>query len=276
MDFNDLIFPCPKPSYNETLGGLYYIDEQICGQSIKNSNELKIQNGTLRVTISQNQTHHKVTKRRRIVTLLQLEQKLNKGIIVFFHANAEDLGMCKSLAFLLGTDLDMASISIEYPGYGIYKGNCSSDIMIKDGYQVMEHIIKVLKVQEENIIIIGRSIGCSIAIEMSIRYKKIRSLILLSAFTSICDVIQENSFFWISKLVKERFRNLEKMHKVVCPTLFIHGKDDDLVNYKHSIELMKECQGLVHIELFEGMNHNQFSVELHIISPIKQFLMKIK
>lgn len=53
----------------------------------------------------------------------------------------------------------------------------------------MEHILKVLKVKEEKIIIIGRSIGCSVAIEMSIRYRKIKSLILLSAFTSICDVI---------------------------------------------------------------------------------------
>lgn len=40
----------------------------------------------------------------------------------------------------------MASICIEYPGYGIYKGICNSDTIIKDGYQVMEHIIKVLKV----------------------------------------------------------------------------------------------------------------------------------
>ncbi|CAD8122649.1 unnamed protein product [Paramecium sonneborni] len=276
MDFNDLIFPSPRASYNESLGGLYYIDEQICGQQTKMSNELKTQNGTIKVKIVEEQKHHKVIKRRRIVTLLQQEQKLNKGLIVYFHANAEDLGMCKSLAFLLGTDLDMASLSIEYPGYGIYKGNCSSDTIIKDAYQVMEHILKVLKVKEEKIIIIGRSIGCSVAIEMSIRYRKIKSLILLSAFTSICDVIQDNSFIWVSKLVKERFRNLEKMHKVVCPTLFIHGKDDSLVNYKHSIELMKECQGYVQLQLLDGMNHNQFSVQTHIIQPIQQFLMKIK
>lgn len=77
----------------------------------------------------------------------------------------------------------------------------------------------------------GRSIGTSIAVEMSIKYKRIRALVLLSPFTSLCDVIKENSFNWISKLVKERFRNLEKMHKVHSPTLFIHGINDKFISY---------------------------------------------
>ncbi|CAD8129513.1 unnamed protein product [Paramecium sonneborni] len=99
----------------------------------------------------------------------------------------------------------------------------------------MEHIFKVLKIKKEQIIIIGRLIECSVSIEMSIKYKKIKSVILRSAFTSICDFIKEK--------MTERFRNMEKINKVVCPTLFINGKDDNLGNYRHSIELMKECQG---------------------------------
>lgn len=27
MDFNDLIFPAPKPSYKSTLEGLYYVSK---------------------------------------------------------------------------------------------------------------------------------------------------------------------------------------------------------------------------------------------------------
>lgn len=40
------------------------------------------------------------------------------------------------------------------------------------------------------------------AVEMSTRFRKIRALVLISPFTSLCDVIKENSFNWISKLVK--------------------------------------------------------------------------
>ncbi|CAD8122344.1 unnamed protein product [Paramecium sonneborni] len=282
MDFNDLVFACPKASYDYSLQGLYFIEEEIHyhrSRSLMHLNELKTLNGTIKVTLNQSETSRQLNQNKqtkRIVTLLQLEEYLKNGIIVYFHANAEDIGMCKSLAFLLGVELEMASICMEYSGYGIYQGQSSSDIIIKDAYQMIEHLINNLKVHESNIIIMGRSIGTSIAVEMSIRYKKIRSLILVSPFTSLCDVIKENSFDWVSKLVKERFRNLEKMHKVQCSTLFIHGINDKFISYQHSIQLMSKCSGFVHLQLFEGMTHNHFLLDLHIISPIRQFLMKIQ
>ncbi|CAK62861.1 unnamed protein product (macronuclear) [Paramecium tetraurelia] len=282
MDFNDLIFPSPKPSYDYTLSGLYYIEEEIQyhrSRSLIQQNELKTYDGTIKVTLNQSESTRQMSQNRqtkRIVTLLQLEENLRNGIIVYFHANAEDIGMCKSLAYLLAAELEMASICMEYPGYGIYHGQSSSDTIIKNAYQLIEHLINNLKVHESKIIIMGRSIGTSIAVEMSIRYKRIRALVLLSPFTSLCDVIKENSFNWVSKLVKERFRNLEKMHKVHCPTLFIHGINDKLISYQHSIQLMSKCSGFAHLQLFEGMTHNQFLIDLHIISPIRQFLMKIQ
>ncbi|CAD8112022.1 unnamed protein product [Paramecium sonneborni] len=282
MDFNDLVFACPKASYDYSLSGLYYIEEEVQyhrSRSLMHQNQLKTFNGTIKVTLNQFDSQRQINQNKqtkRIVTLLQMEENLRNGIIVYFHANAEDIGMCKSLAFLLGVELEMASICMEYPGYGIYHGQSSSDTIIKDAYQMIEHLINNLKVDESKIIIMGRSIGSSIAIEMSIRYKKIRALVLLSPFTSLCDVIKENSFDWVSKLVKERFRNLEKMHKVHSPTLFIHGINDKFISYQHSIQLMSKCSGFVHLQLFEGMTHNSFLIDLHIISPIRQFLMKIQ
>ena len=45
------------------------------------------------------------------------------------------------------------------------------------------------------------------------------------------------SFKFISKLVKERFRNIDKMQYIKCPTLLIHGNDDTLISKEHSIKL---------------------------------------
>ena len=165
---------------------------------------------------------------------------------------------------------------MEYQGYGIYEGTCSSDVVIKDAHRLMEHILHDLSVEECNIILMGRSIGTGVAVEMSVKYKNILSLVLISAFTSLCDVIRENSFTWVSKLVKERFRNLEKMHKITTPTLIIHGKEDKLIPYEHSVKLMNQCYGIVDLQLFEGMTHNTFLIELHVLSPLRAFLSRIK
>jgi dipeptidyl aminopeptidase/acylaminoacyl peptidase len=54
---------------------------------------------------------------------------------------------------------------------------------------------------------------------------------------------------WISKLVKERFRNLEKMHRVKCPTLLIHGSEDTLISVSHSEKLLQQCQGITQLKV---------------------------
>jgi len=35
---------------------------------------------------------------------------------------------------------------------------------------------------------------------------------------------------FFSFFVKERFNNADRMKKVKCPTLFIHGQDDEVIS----------------------------------------------
>ncbi len=74
-------------------------------------------------------------------------------------------------------------LAVEYPGYGIYEGNCNSDEMIKDAYSVMNYVTKI--VPESKIIVIGRSIGSGLAVEVATKYVHLRALVLISAFTSL-------------------------------------------------------------------------------------------
>lgn len=94
----------------------------------------------------------------------------------------------------------------------------------------MQHIIDDLNVEESKVIIMGRSIGSGAAVEMGNKYKKCRSLVLISPFTSLREVVKDHTSTFFSKILKERFRNLEKMHRVGCPVLIIHGKEDSLIS----------------------------------------------
>jgi hypothetical protein len=63
------------------------------------------------------------------------------------------------------------------------------------------------------------------------------ALILLSAYTSIKSVVTEKFGTMLSTLVSEHFDNLSIMENVKSPTLLIHGKQDNLISYTHSIKL---------------------------------------
>ncbi len=44
-----------------------------------------------------------------------------KKIIVYFHGNAEDIGLAYDLLYKFSREMQMHLIAIEYPGYGLYK-----------------------------------------------------------------------------------------------------------------------------------------------------------
>ena len=85
-------------------------------------------------------------------------------VIIYFHANAEDLGKCLSLLTRLREILGARIIAMEYPGYGLhgYEAKCSQQLQ-KDALTVYDFVNQVMKVKEEDIFLLGRSIGSSVA-----------------------------------------------------------------------------------------------------------------
>ena len=71
--------------------------------------------------------------------------------------------------------------------------------MIQDAYAVMKHVLK--KTYQENVIVMGRSIGSGVAVEVATRYRKLRFLTLISPFTSLRDVIKNYAGSVLSKVL---------------------------------------------------------------------------
>ena len=42
-------------------------------------------------------------------------------LIIYFHGNAEDIGLAYDLLYKFGQEMNMHIIAVEYPGYGLYK-----------------------------------------------------------------------------------------------------------------------------------------------------------
>ena len=106
----------------------------------------------------------------------------------------------------------------------------------------------------------------------------------MSGFTSIKAVAKHLAGSFAGAFVKERFKNKRFMPCVKCPTLFLHGKRDNVVPYQHSVELHGAfcLQFLILIELVtmrekalhlsEEMDHTEYDYFEDIGAPISSFL----
>lgn len=99
-----------------------------------------------------------------------------------------------------------------------------------------------------NIIAYGRSLGCTCAIYLGVKYKLL-GVILQSPFLSIYR-IKVPCF-----LPFDRFNNYDKVKDLNCPALVIHGDSDDIIPVQHSIQLIKRIPD-VYYHFVKTGNHN--------------------
>ena len=60
---------------------------------------------------------------------------------MYFHANAEDIGTSYELLEVMGKELKLNVLLVEYPGYGIYKGKPSSKQILEDSLCVFDFLV---------------------------------------------------------------------------------------------------------------------------------------
>jgi hypothetical protein len=87
---------------------------------------------------------------------------------------------------------------------------------------VYDYLVNNLKIKEKNILIFGRSIGSGPATHLAAN-RNPGILILMSPFTSLRNVVSNIAGKFLSYAIKERFKNIDLMEKVKCPTFIIHG-----------------------------------------------------
>lgn len=191
-------------------------------------------------------------------------------IMIYFHGNAEDLGLSYEIIDTLRSVLHIHILAVEYPGYGVYSGDPSAETILNDAECVYSFVIS-LGVKPEDIILFGRSIGSGPATYLA-RYRKVGCLMLMSAYTSIKEAAGDLAGRIGKSLVKERFENIKNMPHITCPTFFVHGIQDKVIPYTHSQKLHEQCKGPSSLFLPPLMNHNNFDYCDDLILPIATFL----
>lgn len=222
---------------------------------------------------------------RFVPCLLLPPLRATNRVLVFYHANAEDLAdaryFCQRLNLLLdvGARDQCYMLIVEYPGYSLYRGEPSEERVLSDISPVHEFLTRVMGFLPEDLIVMGRSLGTGPATHFAAQHP-CAGLVLVSPFTSIQAVVRNNYGDLLARLVKDRFNNEEHIARVACPVLFIHGKDDEYIPDLESRRLFgtpaspEKRAGPSEVQILSGMTHKHFDIHKCIAVPTSNFLSK--
>lgn len=177
-------------------------------------------------------------------------------VILFFHANAEDLGMSFSVLRHIRDQFKVNVLAVEYPGYGLLSHmEPSEDAVYEVALTAFRFLVDEIGVRYSQIILFGRSLGSGPSVFLAAQYP-VGGLILVSAFSSIKAAVQSIVGRVVAWTFNERFPNSKLIANVSCSTLFIHGEADTLIPAEHSLRLFKRCRARKLLVTPAKMEHN--------------------
>lgn len=177
-------------------------------------------------------------------------------VILFFHANAEDLGMSFAVLKHIRDQFKVNVLAVEYPGYGLLNHMTPSEDMVYEvALTAFRFLVDEINVRYSQIILFGRSLGSGPATFLASQYP-VGGLILVSAFSSIRAAVQSIVGRLVAWTFNERFPNSKIIANVSCSTLFIHGEKDGLIPPEHSLRLFKRCRARKLLITPAKMEHN--------------------
>ena len=169
--------------------------------------------------------------------------------ILFAHGNAEDLGNIQPVLQKLYS-LGFSVFAYDYRGYGTSQGSPSEGNAYRDIDTAYNYLTQTLRIPPKRIIVYGRSVGGGSAVDLAAR-ESVGGLIMESSFTSAFRVIVPFPI-----LPFDKFPNIDKINRVKCPVLVIHGKADDTIPFSHGEKLFAAAPQPKRYLWVDGAGHN--------------------
>ncbi|MCK4586431.1 MAG: alpha/beta hydrolase, partial [Gammaproteobacteria bacterium] len=178
----------------------------------------------------------------------------SKKLLIYFHGNAGNIyHRIPSLLQLHSFGVNV--IGVSYRGYGKSEGDPGEEGIYLDGKAIYQHAVQRMGFSKENIILFGRSIGTTVAINIS-QNKDIRGIILVTPLTSGSDMAEAIGLGSVASLAEGSFDNMAKVGSIKSPLLVIHGTSDRIIPYSMGREIFDRANVKKEFVKIDGANHN--------------------
>ena len=214
------------------------------------------------------------------INVWYLHKFVGRPIVLYFHGNSYNISYRKYMIDICNL-LNLNLFLVDYRGYGKSMGQASAENVIIDAEASYRFLIKEGN-SPQDIIVWGESLGGSPACYVASKYG-VRSLILLSTFSSLHDLMTDNSnpiresAFWFLRFITTDINHLTNnkimMRKVSCPVLLFHSKEDRIIPYSHATQLKSEAITSSSVELItiEG-DHDSPKITADDFSKLTEIL----
>ncbi len=183
------------------------------------------------------------------ISAVYLPNVSSRYTLLFTHGNAEDLG--DDLPWLEQLRAHgFAVFAIDYHGYGTSEGTPSEKALYMDEDAAYDYLTNTLHVAPANILVLGRSVGAAPAVDLASR-RPVGGLIVRSGFVSAFRVLTR-----IPLVPWDKFRNRDKIRRVHCPVLIIHGDRDSVIPFWHGRALYDAAPEPKKFIAVPGADHN--------------------
>ena len=160
------------------------------------------------------------------ISAYMLENPNARYTVLFSHGNAEDIGdLSEFMKEFIQHGFNV--IAYDYSGYGTSSGKPSERFTLANAEAVYDYLITKRVIAPERIIVWGRSIGSGPSVHLAGTHR-VGGLVIESGFTSAFRVMTR-----IRIVPFDRFDNLQKIVNITSPVLVIHGKEDEIIPFRH-------------------------------------------
>ncbi|KAE8667672.1 Alpha/beta hydrolase domain-containing protein 17C [Hibiscus syriacus] len=126
-------------------------------------------------------------------------------------------------------------------------------------------------VKQEDAILYGQSVGSGPILELVIRFPHLRVVILHNLILSRLRVMYPvKRTLWF-----DIYKNIDKISKVDCPVLVIHGTEDEVVSFSHGKRLWELCKEKYEPLWLKGGNHCNLELYPEYLRTLRKFISVI-
>lgn len=157
-------------------------------------------------------------------------------VVLFLHGNARNISHYITTAALYH-ELGYHILLFDYRGYGRSAGRPDEAGVYLDAEAAWRCLVEDRGYVPDRIAVHGRSLGAAIASRLATRHTP-AALVIESTFTSMPDLAAELFPLLPARLLmSHRFPVRDNLRQVKCPVLVVHGREDELIPYRHGLAL---------------------------------------
>tara|TARA_R110002072_G_scaffold303099_1_gene493509 strand:- start:240576 stop:241490 length:915 start_codon:yes stop_codon:yes gene_type:complete len=178
-----------------------------------------------------------------------------KAVLLYCHGNGGNLAGRESTLRFLQKEMGVSVLIFDYRGYGRSEGKATVAGAIADAKAARTELAKLAKVNEADIVLMGRSLGGAIAIQLAADAPP-RGLIVESSFSSLREVASEHfpKLAWL--VARNRLDSGQAIALVGCPLLQSHGDADRVISCESGRRLFAAAKHPKRFITLTGLGHN--------------------